>query len=100
VTKDKIETALALKSSKEFNKDSTMNRLMFAGLSTFVLMITAAPFLSGTIAAKPPSGDNNPSDRNNRTVDTSDVTAARPPAGDLNPQDRSNPIVDSSQVIG
>lgn len=100
MTKDKTETASVMKSSKEFNKENTMNRLTLAGLSTLVLMTTTAPSLSGAITARPPFGDHNPSDRNNRTVDTSDITAARPPAGDLNSQDRSNPTVDSSQIIG
>lgn len=52
-----------------------MNRLMLASLSVFALTIAATPSVQGTIAA-------------------------RPPAGDLNPQDRNNPTVDSSQVIG
>lgn len=93
MTKDKTETTLAMKLSKEFNKENTINRLMLAGLSILALTIAAAPSPSSTIAARPPSGDNNPSDRSNRTVDTSDITAAKPPAGDLNPQDRSNSIV-------
>lgn len=99
MTKDKTETALAMKSSKEFSKENTINRLMLAGLSTLALMTTAAPSPLGTIAARPPFSDNNPSDRSNRTVDTSDITAAKPLAGNLNSQDRLNSIVDRSRVI-
>jgi len=50
-----------------------MERLMLAALSTLALSIALAPSLPDTIAAKPPSGDYNPSDRGNRTVDTSQV---------------------------
>lgn len=83
-----------------------MKRLMLASLSTLALSIAFTPIALPTrstgaaIAAKPPSGDMNPSDRFNRTVDTSEIIAAKPPAGDLNPQDRYNHTVDSSQVIG
>ena len=74
-----------------------MKTLLFAALSTLSLNITLA---SQQQASLPPSGDMNPSDRGNRTVDTSEIIAVKPPAGDLNLQDRYNPTVDSCQVIG
>lgn len=81
-----------------------MKRLMLASLSTLALSLAFTPIALPTttgeaVAVKPPSGDYNPSDRGNRTVDTSDLSATLPPAGDLNPQDRYNATVDSSQVI-
>lgn len=76
-----------------------MKRLIFASLSTIALH---AAFASGAFA-KPPSGDANPSDLANRTVDTSQIiaptTKQTPPSGDANPSDLFNRTVDTSRVI-
>jgi hypothetical protein len=77
-----------------------MKRLTLAGLST--LMLSAA--FASTVYAKPPSGDLNPSDLHNNTVDTSQVIVPNaqkslPPAGDLDPTDLHNATVDTSRVI-
>ncbi|WP_156426966.1 hypothetical protein [Leptolyngbya sp. NIES-2104] len=101
-----------------------MNRLMLTGFSVFALTI-AAPCVQGTIVATPPvrdnnpqvpnspliddrlvnaarlpSGDNNLSDRGNRTVETSNIIAVGYLPGDRNPQDPNNPTGDSSQLSG
>jgi hypothetical protein len=77
-----------------------MKRLTLAGLST--LMLSAA--FASTVSAKPPSGDLNPSDLYNNTVDTSQVIAPNarkqaPPSGDSNPTDLHNATVDTSRII-
>ncbi|GAP96863.1 hypothetical protein NIES2104_34100 [Leptolyngbya sp. NIES-2104] len=51
-------------------------------------------------AARLPSGDNNLSDRGNRTVETSNIIAVGYLPGDRNPQDPNNPTGDSSQLSG
>lgn len=76
-----------------------MKRLI-ASLSTLALSATFA----STVYAKPPSGDLNPSDLHNDTVDTSQVITSNtqkqaPPAGDLDPTDLPNVTVDTSRVI-
>jgi len=73
-----------------------MKGLLLAGLTALVLGTAIAPV---ELASLPPSGDSNPSDRFNRTVDTSDIIAALPPSGDSNPSDRFNRTVDTSDII-
>ncbi|WP_206753945.1 hypothetical protein [Microcoleus sp. FACHB-1515] len=62
------------------------------------------------VAGLPPSGDMNPADMQNSTVDTSEVLshearpqrdrqAANPPSGDMNPADLGNAAVDTSEVL-
>jgi hypothetical protein len=86
--------------------ETTMKGLMLAGLSALVLGSTiaaiGAPIASVThteAASLPPSGDSNPSDLGNRTVDTSQIIASLPPSGDSNPSDLGNRTVDTSQII-
>jgi hypothetical protein len=83
-----------------------MNRFMLA-LSTLTLSAVTASI----VQALPPSGDSNPSDLHNNTVDTNQIIAPHakfnsatkrdltPPSGDLNPSDRWNPTVDTIQII-
>lgn len=52
-----------------------MKRLTTSLLSTLILGVSLS---SGAIAAQPPSGDSNPSDLNNRTVDTSQIIRPTP----------------------
>lgn len=86
-----------------------MKRFMLATLSAVVLQ---SAFAAGAFAAKPPSGDANPSDLANTSVDTSEIiyrgntpvrtsdrTAVRPPSGDGNPSDLLNSSVDTSEII-
>ncbi|NJL22777.1 MAG: hypothetical protein HC895_21280 [Leptolyngbyaceae cyanobacterium SM1_3_5] len=74
-----------------------MKSLLFIALSTLSLSVA---FVSQQQASLPPSGDMNPSDRGNRTVDTSDIIGSLPPSGDMNPSDRGNRTVDTSEIIG
>jgi len=74
-----------------------MKSLLFIALSTLSLSVALA---SQQQASLPPSGDMNPSDRGNRTVDTSDIIGSLPPSGDMNPSDRGNRTVDTSGIFG
>jgi hypothetical protein len=78
-----------------------MKRFVSASLSVLALSI----FASTANAASPVSGDSNPSDLRNPTVDTSEIInpnllKARPVSGDSNPSDLRNPTVDTSEIIG
>jgi len=79
-----------------------MKRILVTTLSALAL---SASFASLGYA-KPPSGDANPSDRYNPTVDTTQIilptkgtVKANPPSGDGNPSDLYNSTVDTSQII-
>lgn len=76
-----------------------MNRLLTASLFASLSIATAA--FAASANAKPPSGDANPGDRFNTTVDTTEIIAPKrlPPSGDLNPSDLHNATVDTTQVI-
>lgn len=76
-------------------------KLMLTSLSTLLF----AAFATSAFA-KPPSGDANPSDLANRTIDTSQIiapttrqTKQNPPSGDSNPSDLHNSTIDTRQII-
>jgi hypothetical protein len=74
-----------------------------------LLTLTFSGFFATTAyAAKPPSGDMNPSDMGNTTVDTSELRVPTgrpagqrvglPPSGDMNLSDLGNTTVDTSEL--
>lgn len=83
-----------------------MQRFLFAVLSAAVLSNVLMP----VAFAAPPSGDSNPSDRFNTTVDRSQIIGGskvdlmdkqgmKPPSGDGNPSDLFNNTVDQGQIV-
>jgi hypothetical protein len=92
-------------STQLLNRDKLMKRIFLTGLSALLL---GAAFATVAQAA-PPSGDSNPSDLGNPTVDTSQIIhskatemaqqKAAPPSGDSNPSDLGNATVNTGQII-
>lgn len=80
-----------------------MKRFVFAGLSALALNFALAPVASASEAANKESipGENTTifDPRDLASTDISGEISALPPSGDSNPSDRSNPTVDGRDII-